>query len=138
MLVPAGRRCGRPQRLDGVFDIDLAGLLELQRAFDLRTLLQRLLQTREHHVKPSGLELDRLTWLDLEAALDRPHLRDALLHDHAVDLELPGDRGGAADEAVGCAALVADAHIGARDRRALWRRARPGIADRKRADVVVR
>src|SRR5262245_26328897 len=138
MLVPAGRRRGRPQRLDGIFNLDLAGLLELQRAFDLRTFLQRLLQAREHHVKAPGLELDRLAGLDLEAALDRPHLGDALLHDHAVDLEMPGDRGRAADEPVRRAALVADAHIGTRDRRALGRRARPWIADRNRADVVVR
>ena len=75
-------------------------------AFDLLALFQRLLQAREHHVERSGLELDRLARLDLEPAFHRPHLGDALLHRHVVDLELGGDRGGAADQAVGRVPLL--------------------------------
>ena len=90
--VPAHRRGRRARRLDRVFDIDLAGLREFQRGFDLLALFERLLQSREHHVERSGLEFDGLTGLDLEPAFHRPHLGDALLHHHAVDLESAGGR----------------------------------------------
>jgi len=106
MMFARGRR-RRAERLDRELDVDLAGFLELQSAFDLLALLQRLLQSREHHVERSGLELDRLAGLDLETALNRPHLGDALLHHHAVDLEPAGDRYGAADKSVGRAAFIA-------------------------------
>ena len=67
-VVIAGAQALRRRRLDRVLDVDLAGLLELQRGFDLLALFERLLQSREHHVKRSRLELDGLAGLDLEPA----------------------------------------------------------------------
>src|SRR3981081_2091260 len=92
VIVPARRRRRSPKGLDREVDVDLAPLLEFQRAFDLLAFLERLLQAREHDVERSGLELDGLAGLDLQPAFDRPHLGDALLHHHAMDLETARDR----------------------------------------------
>ena len=53
LVVVHARRAAR--RFDGVFDIDFAGLLELQRALDALALLERLLQPDEHQVIRTGL-----------------------------------------------------------------------------------
>src|SRR5689334_18401675 len=99
--------CRRPaDRLDGVFDLDLAGLLELERALDPLALLERRGEADEHQVIAAGLELDGLAWLDLDPIRQLPHLGDATLHRHLVDLELRRALGPAADQAIGRGAGV--------------------------------
>src|SRR6185295_1498541 len=100
-------------RLDGVFDVDLAGLLELQRALDPLALLERLADADEHQVIAAGLELDGLARLDLDAVRERTHLHHAVVHRHLMDLEFSGDLARAADQAVGRGAGVDELQVAA-------------------------
>src|SRR6266550_2701388 len=84
---------GRSDRLDRVFDLDLAGLLEFQGGLDVLALLQGLLEPYQHDVEGSGFELDRLPRLDFEPALHRAHLHDAPLHQHLMHFKTRGDIG---------------------------------------------
>src|SRR5688500_9799572 len=70
---------------DGVFDLDLARLLELERALDGLALLERRGDADEHQVIAAGLELDGLSRLDLDALRQHAHLHHAALHRHLMD-----------------------------------------------------
>ena len=127
----------RADGFHGVFDRDLAGLLEFERALDTLALLERLLQPDEHHVIGAGLELHGLARLDLEPLRQRPHLHHAAVHRHLVDLEFARALDRPPDQAVRRAAGVDDRHVAARDRRPLGRGARPGMLDLEQTGLVV-
>ena len=76
--------------------------------------------------------------LDFDAAADRPHLHDAVIHLHLVHFEAASDRGRAADERVGGSAGIGDGQIATADAGALGGGARPRGGDFQRAghDVV--
>src|SRR5215472_13424128 len=103
----------RPDRRDHVFDVDLSGLGKLERGLDPLALSERLLEPEQHEVEGVGRELHALPRLDLEAARNRAHHHDALVHGHLVHLHLPGYRRGAADQTVVIGPLIGDGHVGA-------------------------
>src|SRR5262249_35161213 len=82
-------------------------------------------------------ELDRLTWLDDDAALDRAHPHDALIHAHFMDFELSGNRRRTAYQPVRFRAGIPDRNIASRNGCPLGDSAGPGVIDFDRADLVV-
>src|SRR6185312_5318762 len=111
---------------NGKIDGDFARFLKFQHRFDVLALLQRALQPDEHHMVSTRLQFDRLSRFDLESLVERTHFHHAVVHAHLVDLETAGDIRRAPDKAVSHTPCVRDRHVGAPDRSALWRSARPG------------
>ena len=100
----------RTDRIDPVFHFNLAGILEHQRSFKCVTGLHWILDFHEHDVIRSGPQLDRRTWLDLEAVSQFAHLHHAAIHHHFVHFEALGVDHRTADQEIGFGAVVGDAH----------------------------
>ena len=101
---------------DRKLQVDLAGLLELERDRHFAAFLERLGHHHEHQMRAAWLQLDGGAGRYLEPALDRPHGHHVVDHFHDVDFDHAGARRGDREQAVGRGALVGDRQIAAADR----------------------
>ena len=131
----AGR--GRSHRQDRELDFHRAGFFELQCRLDRFAGFERMLDVHEHQVIAAGLESHRLARLDFDAAFDRAHLHHAVVHAHRMDLACRRRVASGAAQTIRRGAVVGHRQISRARARSLRRRARPGLGDVDRADIVV-
>ncbi|MOA26874.1 hypothetical protein D3C78_1477050 [compost metagenome] len=123
-------------RLDLDLHLDLAGLLELERQWELLAGRQRLAQTEQHHVIATRLEHHLALGGNVHGR-NLLHLHQTVLLHMGVQFAFLRARSAGPDQAISLGALVMQGEIGSAGRRIRRQLARPRLADGQVSSRVV-
>ena len=112
-----------------VFNLHCTRVLEDERPLDMITFAQRMFEIDKHGVRAARLELNRLPRLDVDPA-EFTHFRNAVFHDHRVELKMIRNINRSPNKPIRCGAIVLDGHIADASLSALRGSARPRAANR--------